>query len=331
MKPHTILLTGGAGFIGSHVTEKLLESGHKVYCIDNLDRFYDPAIKMQNLLLCRKYPDFHFIKADISKLPFSFWKENFKNISFNAIIHLAAKAGVRPSIYQSKEYFDTNLSGTIALLDFAREAAIPKFIFASSSSVYGNNPHVPWQEEDRIGDPLSPYAASKLAAEQIGRVHSHLFDFQFIALRFFTVYGPRQRPDLAIHKFYNLINEGKPVVIYGDKRSTRDYTYISDIVTGIMAALDYNGKENIFNLGNSKPVELLKMIHVLEDKLQKKADIIFEPEQAGDVQHTFACIEKAFTQLRYWPIIGIEEGIEAFVRWKKETEQTRLFHPYHQH
>ncbi len=330
MRPQTILLTGGAGFIGSHVTEKLLANGHRVYCIDNLDKFYDPGIKLKNVELCQKYSDFHFIKADFSKLPSTFWIDNFSNITFDAIIHLGAKAGVRPSIDRAKEYFDTNLNGTIALLDFARDAGVPKFIFASSSSIYGNNPNVPWKEEDRIGDPLSPYAASKLAAEQIGRVYSSLFHFQFISLRFFTVYGPRQRPDLAIHTFYELIDEGKPIVLFGDKRSTRDYTYISDIVTGVLSALDYHGSENIFNLGNSKPVELLKMIHVLEDKMHKKAEIIFEPKQAGDVQHTFADINKAYTHLRYWPIIGIEEGIEQFVQWKKENK-TQSYQIYNHH
>jgi UDP-glucuronate 4-epimerase len=318
MGQQTILLTGGAGFIGSHVAERLLEIGHIVYCMDNLDPFYDPALKMKNIISCQKSPNFHFIKADFSLVSKSYWEENFNSISFHVIIHLGAKAGVRASIDQAYNYYETNLSGTIALLDFAREAGIPKFIFASSSSVYGNEPNVPWSEENRTCDPISPYAASKLAAEQIGRIYAGLFNFQFISLRLFTVYGPRQRPDLAIHKFYDQIVEGSPLVLYGNARSRRDYTHVSDIVTGILAAMEYSGKENIFNLGDSRPVELIEMIHILECKLKKKASIILGPDQEGDVKQTFANIDKAHALLGYLPKIGIEDGIEEFVKWKRE-------------
>jgi UDP-glucuronate 4-epimerase len=326
MIPRTILLTGGAGFIGSHLAERLLEAGHEVWCIDNLDPYYDPAIKLQNLAEAVKQDRFHFVEADLTAEPRS-WQEPLRDARFDAIIHLAARAGVRPSIRQAAEYYRTNVLGTLALLEYARTTGIPQFLFASSSSVYGNNPRVPWTEEDRGGNPISPYASSKLAAEELGRVYAHLYDIRFLAMRLFTVYGPRQRPDLAIHKFYELIEADKPITLFGNGQSRRDYTFVRDIVDGFMAALDYTGAETVFNLGDSSPVVLADLIRAMEDAMGKKATIMHGTAQEGDVEQTYANISKAESHLQYQPRVGLEQGLAAFVQWKRASYKTLATQP----
>ena len=273
MLPKTILLTGGAGFIGSHLAEQLLAVGHEVWCIDNLDPYYDPEIKRRNLTASMGHARFHFLEADLTEAPRA-WQHPLRDARFDAVIHLAARAGVRPSIRQADDYYRTNVLATLALLEYAKTTGIPKFLFASSSSVYGNNPQVPWTESDRGGNPISPYASSKLAAEELGRVYEHLHGIRFLALRLFTVYGPRQRPDLAIHKFYELIDTDRPITLYGNGQTRRDYTYVSDIVDGFIAALEYTGKERVFNLGDSSPVELTHLIRAIEHAMGKRGDVL---------------------------------------------------------
>lgn len=324
MSRSTILVTGGAGFIGSHVVDVLLESGqYEVYCVDNFDPFYDPAIKINNQRQASKDPHYHFIEMDLLVTTPSILVSVFKFVSFDAIIHLAAKAGVRPSLTNAGTYYDVNVKGTLHLLEFARLSGIQQFLFASSSSVYGTNPNIPWKESDLLYQPISPYAASKLSAEEMGKVYAKLYNIHFVILRLFTVYGPRQRPDLAIHQFYNLIKANKPVTLFGDGSTKRDYTYISDLVSGIVGALHYRGTgDTIFNLGNSKQISLLRMIRLLEDSMHKKAIINWQPEQPGDVSQTYADISKAAEWLNYSPRVSFEEGIRQFVEWKE-----KIWHP----
>jgi UDP-glucuronate 4-epimerase len=328
MPRFSVLVTGGAGFIGSHVIDSLLASGkYEVYCIDNFDPFYDPAIKLNNLQKAGRNPHYHFFELDLRVSGPDILIELFRGISFYAIIHLAARAGVRPSLESPILYYDVNVKGTLHLLEFARLAGIHRFIFASSSSVYGNNPNVPWNENDLLHEPVSPYAATKLAAEELGHVYAGLYGIQFIALRLFTVYGPRQRPDLAIHQFYNLIRAQHPINIFGDGSTKRDYTYVGDITSGIIASLGYEGKgDTIFNLGNSKQVALLTMIHILEDCMHTKAIINWQDKQPGDVDQTSADISKAARQLGYHPRVNIEEGIYQFVKWKESLEMPVVVH-----
>jgi len=269
----TILLTGGAGFIGSNLGEALLKDGHIVHCLDNLDPFYDPVVKLMNLQWCREQPGFHFHETDLRHTQAASLTQIFRNVKFDAILHLAAKAGVRPSIDHPQDYYQTNVMGTLNLLEFARLNHIPRFIFASSSSVYGNNPRTPWSEADTDLSPISPYAGSKLAAENMGQIYRQLHGIGFIALRLFTVFGPRQRPDLAIHKFYSQIMKGSPIQLFGDGKTRRDYTYVTDIVKGFYAALRYDGDCSVFNIGSSRPVQLLEMVRTLEKVTGRKAHI----------------------------------------------------------
>ncbi len=321
MPGKNILVTGGAGFIGSHLVDALLHAGHTIYCIDNFDPFYPAAIKKQNLQNASGQPGFHLFQYDLSHISPEELLKIFSKVSFDAIIHLAARAGVRPSIEQAKTYYDINVMGTLNLLEFARQMNIPRFIFASSSSVYGNNPNTPWKETDLLHQPISPYGATKLAAEELGMVYAQLYNLQFLALRLFTVYGPRQRPDLAIHKFYNLIHEEKPITLFGDGHTLRDYTYVSDIVAGIMAALEYPTDEStIFNLGDNRQVSLLQLVQTLETCMSKKAIINWQDEQPGDVPQTFADISKAGALLNYHPRVMLEQGLKQFVDWKETQE-----------
>jgi UDP-glucuronate 4-epimerase len=328
MPRFSVLVTGGAGFIGSHVVDSLLASGkYEVYCIDNFDPFYDPAIKLNNLQKAGRNPHYHLLNIDLSVSGPDILLEMFQDISFAAIIHLAARAGVRPSLESPILYYDVNVRGTLHLLEFARLAGIHRFLFASSSSVYGNNPNVPWKENDLLHEPVSPYAATKLAAEELGHVYAGLYGIQFIALRLFTVYGPRQRPDLAIHLFYNQVKAQHPINIFGDGSTKRDYTYVGDITAGIIAALEYNGKgDTIINLGNSEQVSLLRMIHILEDCMHTKAIINWQDKQPGDVDQTSADISKAAELLGYHPRVNIEDGIYRFVEWKESLEMPVTMH-----
>lgn len=317
-----ILVTGGAGFIGSHVVDTLLATGqYEVYCVDNFDPFYDPSIKLNNLQKAREDPHFHFIELDLLVTTPPILINLFKKVSFDAIIHLAARAGVRPSIESPALYYDVNVKGTLHLLEFAKMTGIHQFLFASSSSIYGNNPNTPWKESDLLYQPISPYAATKLATEEMGKVYAQLYDIHFVTLRLFTVYGPRQRPDLAIHQFYNLIKARRPINLFGDGSTKRDYTFVSDLVSGIVSALSYKGKgESIFNLGNSKQIELLEMIRLLEGRMQSRAIINWQDEQPGDVNQTYADISKASELLNYQPKVSFEEGIQEFVEWKESQD-----------
>jgi UDP-glucuronate 4-epimerase len=312
MKKH-ILVTGGAGFIGSHLADKLLSEGWQVTVVDNFDPFYDLNTKEANIKPHLGNPHYRLVRADIRDL--ETLKVELKE-KYDVIIHLAARAGVRPSIEDPLSYQEVNVRGTQNMLELAREQGIKQFIFASSSSVYGINPRLPWREDDCVLLPISPYAATKVAGELLGHVYSHLWGIRFIALRFFTVYGPRQRPDLAIHKFARLMLEGKPIPIYGDGSSSRDYTYIDDVIQGVRAAIDYTATSyEIINLGNNHTVSLMEMVHALEEALGVQAELEFLPPQPGDVAKTWADIEKAKRALHYSPDTNFWEGIVKFVQW----------------
>lgn len=310
-----VIVTGGAGFIGSHVVDSLLGSGSHVTIVDNFDPFYERAIKERNIEHNRDHHRCCLVEADIrdaTQLPAKLRSTG----PYDAIVHLAAKVAVRPSIENPLEYQHVNVLGTQNLLQFAREMEVPQFVFASSSSVYGVNPRVPWSEDDRVLQPISPYASSKVGGELLGHVYSHLYGIRFIALRFFTVYGPRQRPDLAIHKFARLIAERRSIPIYGDGSSRRDYTYVDDIVAGIRAALTYErSKYEVINLGNSVTVTLLEMVRELERGLGMPATIEWLPEQAGDVPQTWASVAKAHELLDYQPHTPLSEGVRRFSEW----------------
>jgi UDP-glucuronate 4-epimerase len=312
-----VLVTGGAGFIGSHVVDSLLANGDAVTVLDNFDPFYDRGIKERNIAAHRTNPRWRLIEADLRDAEAL---ERLLAGSFDAIVHLAAKGGVRPSIEAPLTYQDVNVRGTHNLLEAARRLKVPHVVFASSSSVYGVNPRVPWSEEDSVLQPISPYASTKVSGELLGHVYSHLYGFRFIVLRIFTVYGPRQRPDLAIHKFANLIAAGQPVPLYGDGRTRRDYTYVGDIAAGITAALRYDqSRYEVINLGNNATVTLLDMIRALEEALGRSATIDWQPEQPGDVPQTWANIAKARDLLGYEPRTPFTEGIRRFSEWFLQT------------
>lgn len=313
-----VLVTGGAGFIGSHLVDHLLgDSNFRVTVLDDFNEFYDPAIKRKNISFHLGRSNFELIEGDIvdSKTV----NDLFRRSEFDCVVHLAARAGVRPSLENPLEYENTNVRGTFTLLEAARINRVPKFIFGSSSSVYGINSKIPFSEDDPLSNPISPYAATKIAAEAACRTYSHLYDMRVLCLRFFTVYGARQRPDLAIHKFARLISQGKPVPIFGDGATRRDYTYIDDIISGLLAALNLDEcRFEIFNLGESQTVELRQLVSLLEQALGKRAVIDHQPVQAGDVPVTYADISKARMMLGYEPRTLIEKGIERFVEWFRQ-------------
>ncbi len=310
-----ILITGGAGFIGSHLVDHLLaEGGWRVTVVDDFNDFYEPEIKRQNVQAHQQHPKYELFEADIrhpEALERVFWQTKF-----DTIVHLAARAGVRPSLAQPRLYVETNINGTMNLLELARRNDVRQFVFGSSSSVYGVNEKVPFSEDDPIFHPISPYAGTKAAGELLCHTYAHLYGMRCIALRFFTVYGARQRPDLAIHKFAQLISQGKPIPVFGDGTTRRDYTYIDDIIAGVRAAIDYN-KSNyeVINLGESRTVELRELIMLLEKELGIEAKIDRQPLQRGDVPQTFADITKARRLLGYNPQTQIEDGIRRFVEW----------------
>jgi UDP-glucuronate 4-epimerase len=314
-----VLVTGGAGFIGSHLCQRLLLDGYEVVCLDNFDPFYDPAIKRRNLEEIRAIAGdkgFEQIEGDIRDK--GLLENLFRRSSFDMVIHLAARAGVRPSIQQPLLYEEINVTGTLNLLEACREFGVMDLIFGSSSSVYGRNSKVPFAEEDRLDSMISPYAVTKRVGELYCYAYHHLYGLNISCLRFFTVYGPRQRPEMAIHKFARLIQEGEKVPLYGDGTSRRDYTYIDDIIEGIMGAIrNFRGYE-IFNLGESRTVPLRELISLLEGALGKKAIVEEQPEQPGDVPITYADISQARRLLGYDPQVEIEEGVERFVRWFRD-------------
>jgi UDP-glucuronate 4-epimerase len=311
--PMVILITGGAGFIGSHLAEKLLRNGHSVHCLDNFNDYYDPAIKRNNIVWASQHPQYRFYQGDI--LDESFLKSLFSQTRFECIVHLAARAGVRPSIQEPLLYEKVNVQGTMHLLELCKQHDIKKFVFASSSSVYGANKQVPFSEDDRVDNPVSPYAATKKAGELICHTYHTLYQISVTCLRFFTVYGPRQRPDMAIHKFTQLIADNRPIPVFGSGKAKRDFTYIDDIIQGVEGAIAHCDQYHIYNLGESKTVELLYLIDLLQSALGKKATIQFYPDQPGDVPITFADIHRAQTDLKYNPQTPIEEGIKLFIKW----------------
>lgn len=308
------LVTGGAGFIGSNLCERLLQIGHAVWAFDDLNSFYDPGLKQQNLHEVQSLgKSFTFVQGDITDR--RALDRLFGQVKFDQIVHLAARAGVRPSLQDPALYQRVNVEGTVNLLEAARVNGVNKLILASSSSVYGVNSKLPFSESDPIFSPISPYAASKLACEALGHVYHHVYGMDIVLLRFFTVYGPRQRPDLAIYKFVPLIAAGKPIPVFGDGTSARDYTYITDILDGVIACTERRFGYEIMNLGEAQTVTLARLIELLEDTLGKKALIERQPPQPGDVPITFADISKARARLGYSPQVRIEQGVRHFVEW----------------
>ena len=311
----TILVTGGAGFIGSHLCEKLIGLNKKVICIDDFNDFYDPQTKEKNISKIINNKNFILYREDIRN--YEKLKEIFKKNKIDKIIHLAARAGVRPSLQQPLLYQDVNVRGTLNVLELAKEFKVKNFVFASSSSVYGINKKIPFSEIDNVDNPISPYAATKKACELLCYNYHHLYKIPVTCLRFFTVYGPRGRPDMAVYKFTKLINEGKEVEMYGDGTTKRDYTYIEDILQGVLAAVEKNFDFEIINLGESRTVELKYLIMLIEKNLGKKAKIKIMNMQPGDVPITYADITKAKKLLNYNPKTNIEEGIKKFIEWYK--------------
>ena len=314
----TILLTGGAGFIGSHLAARLLERGDRLVIVDDLNDFYAPELKRANLAALRYHGDFDFHECDICDE--AAMRSLFEDYRPDVAVHLAARAGVRPSLEQPLLYERVNVYGTMVLLEAARQAKTGKFVFASSSSIYGIANSVPFREEDHVNLPVSPYAATKIAGEKICYTYSHLYGLPVVALRFFTVYGPRQRPDLAIRKFTGMIDRGEAIPVFGDGASGRDYTFVEDIVDGILASMELDCRYEAINLGNSSPVELRCMIARIEASLGKKARVRRLPDQPGDVPITFADITKANRLLNYAPKTPFASGIARFVDWYRETQ-----------
>jgi UDP-glucuronate 4-epimerase len=310
-----ILITGGAGFIGSHLVDRLIaDQNNRVIVVDNFNDFYDPAIKRANIAAHIGCDNFQLLEANIADA--GVMDDLFARSRFDLVVHLAARAGVRPSLADPLAYEETNVRGTYALLEAARRSGVKRFVFGSSSSVYGVNSKVPFSEDDPIAQPISPYSATKIAGEAACHAYSHLYGMRIVCLRFFTVYGPRQRPDLAIRKFARLIAAGKPVPIYGDGTTRRDYTYIDDIVSGIEAAISYDqSRFEIINLGESETVELRRLVEVIEQAMGKRAILDRQPEQPGDVPITYANIDKARRLLGYNPQTPVDAGIKKFVEW----------------
>ncbi|MEW6066080.1 MAG: NAD-dependent epimerase/dehydratase family protein [Bacillota bacterium] len=313
MKYKKIMVTGGAGFIGSHLVDKLLDAECEVLCLDDFNDYYNPALKRQNVHQHLANPAYRLVEGDIRDKEA---KELIKEWMPEVIVHLAARAGVRPSLSQVELYQTTNVAGTLNLLEAAREAGVKKFIFGSSSSVYGLNKKVPFSETDPLLKAASPYAATKIAGEALCHSYAHLYDIHIVALRFFTVYGPRQRPDLAIRKFAERMLQGEEIVLFGDGSSARDYTYIDDIIRGVIAAIEYEGdKYEIFNLGNSSPVRLKDLVAAIEKVLGVEAKVRRIGDQPGDVPITYADITRSKEKLGYNPTVSLEEGLKIFVQW----------------
>src|SRR5881628_97348 len=316
-----VLVTGGAGFIGSHLVEKLLASGHEVVILDDFNDFYDPQTKHANIAgLARDVTIYHVDLRDSESVRNLFHREKV-----DAIAHLAARAGVRPSIQQPRLYYDTNVTGTLHLLEAARVTGVERFVFASSSSVYGASKRIPFSEDEHLTQTLSPYAATKIAGEFLCSTYSHLYRMHVVALRYFTVYGPRQRPDLAIHQFTRRIYAGQPIDQFGDGTTRRDYTYIDDIVQGTLAALGYDGPlYDIFNLGENDTIQLKDLIAAIENALGKKAKINRLPEQPGDMPLTCADISKARKLLGYNPATPFTDGLPRFADWFLRMKHQQL-------
>jgi UDP-glucuronate 4-epimerase len=315
-----ILVTGGAGFIGSHLCERLLSERVHVICLDNFDSFYDPNIKIKNVGgLVRRFPgQFELVTGDIRNR--EHLQEAFKKNRIDLIVHLAARAGVRPSITDPLLYQDVNIRGTIVLLEACREFGIKDFVFASSSSVYGENQRVPFSEGDLDIQPISPYGATKRAGELLCYSYHHLYGMNIACLRIFTAYGPRQRPEMAIHKFTQLVDQGKKIPMYGDGSTRRDYTYIDDLIEGLLATINRHRGFEIYNLGESQTTSLKDLIELIEEALNKKANIEMLEPQPGDVSLTYADITKARQRLGYQPKVKMKEGVKRFVEWYRKEK-----------
>ncbi len=312
-----VLITGAAGFIGSHLCERLLDDGLTVVGVDNFDDFYDPRIKRQNIEDCLKNKNFQLIEADIRD---SAAMDKAVDGDIEIIAHLAARAGVRPSIENPLLYADVNVNGTMVLLEAAKKHKVNKFVFGSSSSVYGNNKKIPFSEDDSVDLPISPYAATKKAGELVCHTYHHLYGIHVTTLRLFTVYGPRQRPDLAIHKFARLIEQNKPIPVYGDGSMMRDFTYIDDIINGTVAAMNKCNGFHLYNLGESRPISVNDLISEIEKALDKKAVKEHLPKQPGDVERTYADVTKAVNELGYNPNTTIQTGLKKFVQWLRQNK-----------
>jgi UDP-glucuronate 4-epimerase len=311
--PLNAFIPGAAGFIGSHVAEALLARGDRVFGLDNFDPFYDKALKEKNLSALHEHPEFTFTEGDIrDPEALGRWGDGARP---DVIFHLAAKAGVRPSVADPAGYADVNVNGTVRVLEWARERKVQKVLFASSSSVYGGNRKVPFSESDFVDHPVSPYAATKKAGELLCHTYCHLYGMNVVSLRFFTVYGPRQRPEMAIRKFTRRIFEGKEIDLYGDGASLRDYTYIDDIVAGVLGAMNAPPGYRVYNLGESATISLADLVSLLEKACGKPALRRFKPFQPGDVPKTYADISLARSEIGYDPRTPIEKGIDRFVEW----------------
>jgi len=312
----TVFVTGAAGFIGSHVAEALLRRGYRVFGLDNFDPFYDRRFKEGNLAALARHPGFFFAEGDIrDAAALARWGAGERA---DALIHLAAKAGVRPSLADPAGYADVNVTGTARVLCWARDRGVARVLFASSSSVYGTRDRIPFSEEDPVDAPASPYAATKVAGELLCRTFCTLYGMNIAALRFFTVYGPRQRPEMAIHRFTRLLFEGREIVLFGDGTARRDYTYITDIVDGVLGALSAPGGFRVYNLGGSQPTTLARLVDLLEEAAGLSARRVFAPPQPGDVPVTCADVSRARAEIGYAPKVPLEEGIRRFVAWYRE-------------
>lgn len=325
-RPLRVVVTGGAGFIGSHLCERLLASGHAVWAVDSFDDFYDPARKRDNVLALAGHPSFRLAEADVcdgAATEAALASAGLAAGQVDAVVHLAARAGVRPSIQDPALYARVNVEGTVAMLELARRLRVPAFVFGSSSSVYGNAAAVPFSEADPVAAPISPYAATKRAGELLAHTYHHLYGLSVVCLRFFTVYGPRQRPDLAIHKFARLMWAGEEIPVFGDGSTRRDYTYVDDIVQGVERAVAYAlanpGCYELFNLGESDTVTLSRLVELLSAALGVQPRLRRLPPQPGDVDRTCADISRARALLGYAPATRIEDGIPRFVQWFRGT------------
>jgi len=314
-----ILVTGGAGFIGSHLCDRLIREGREVVCLDSFDNFYSKQVKLRNIEPMKEVDRYHLYEGDIRDP--AVLEDLFGHHQVETVVHLAARAGVRPSLEMPRLYTDVNVTGTITLLESCRAYKVKRLIFGSSSSVYGNSDRVPFSETSPLNEPVSPYAATKRAGELLCYTYHHLYGFDVTCLRFFTVYGPRQRPEMAIHKFTRLIDTGEGVPVFGDGMSARDYTFVEDIIDGLVAALDRVRGYQILNLGRSETVPLRDLVALIERKLGKKARILTQSEQPGDVRQTYADLTRSRQILGYEPRVGIKEGIDRFVDWYRAQAQ----------
>ncbi|WP_216320893.1 NAD-dependent epimerase/dehydratase family protein [Deinococcus aestuarii] len=322
LAPHA-LVTGAAGFVGSHVVDRLLREGWAVTAVDNFDATYDPAVKTRNVAAHARHPGYRLERLDVREEPALLTRLEPEPI--DAIVHLAALVGGRSSVDRARAYQDVNVLGTQSLLEFARQRGVPHFVFASSGGVYGGCPNLPWRESEAVRGPLSPYAASKLSGELLGHVYAHLYGLRFVALRLFTVYGPRQRPDLAIHRFARRMLAGWPIPVFGDGHSRRDYAFVTDVVDGVLGALAYEGRLfEVINLGGGSPVRLSEMIATLEDVLGTRARLERLPEQAGDVPQTWADLSRARDLLGYAPHTPFAEGVTRLAAWLREERSPQV-------